>query len=81
LFDAPLPASSSAERARAGELIYLPPIERGIAMRTEFMPSTEVATEEAAWIRCPWAAVILIVDGGWRAWESEADAETWLNQV
>lgn len=46
-------------------------------MRTEFVES---ATKEDALERCPWAAVIIEVDGGWMAFESTADYEVWLRQ-
>lgn len=47
-------------------------------MRTEFV---QVETREEAENRCPWAAEIIEVEGGFQAFESYADAETWKNQV
>jgi hypothetical protein len=47
-------------------------------MRSKFV---EVETREEAEALCPWAAVIVEVEGGWHAFESVADYETWKGQV
>jgi hypothetical protein len=44
-------------------------------MRQEFV---EVSTIEAAYTACPWAAEIVEVEGGFQAFESMADYDTWL---
>lgn len=46
-------------------------------MRTEII---EVETREDAETQCPWAAVIVEVEGGWKCFESVADAEVWQGQ-
>lgn len=46
-------------------------------MRTEFVEVETITEAEAA---CPWAAKIVEVEGGFRAFESIADFETWENQ-
>lgn len=46
-------------------------------MRTEFL---EVSTRYQARKAAPWAAVIASVCGGFRAFESAADYQTWRNQ-
>lgn len=48
-----------------------------IEMRQEFV---QVATQAEAQDACPWAAVIVEVDGGFRCFESVADAEIWAGQ-
>lgn len=46
-------------------------------MRTEFV----VCKSRSTAVRlCPWAAKIVKVDGGYRAFESLADYATWRNQ-
>ena len=47
-------------------------------MRQQF---TSAKTRKAAQLECPWAAKIIKVDGGYRAFESIKDYETWKNQV
>jgi hypothetical protein len=47
-------------------------------MRTEFC---EVETIEDAEKQCPWASKIVEVDGGYMAFESMTDYETWAAQV
>jgi hypothetical protein len=46
-------------------------------MKTEFF---EVCTETEAQELAPWAAVIVAVEGGYKAFESINDYETWLKQ-
>ncbi len=46
-------------------------------MRQEFV---ECASRATAKRRCPWAAVIAKVEGGYHAFESVADYETWRRQ-
>lgn len=46
-------------------------------MRTEFV---EVETKEEAETACPWAAIVVEVEGGHMAFESMADYETWEAQ-
>lgn len=41
----------------------------------------EAETEQEALEQAPWAAKIVKVDGGWLAFESVADYETWQRQV
>jgi hypothetical protein len=58
-------------------------------MRNQFIPTPEnaqegqesAATLEAAKQVAPWAAVIVEVDGGWHAFESHDDYDTWCKQV
>lgn len=47
-------------------------------MRRELI---EVTTEQEAIEQAPWAAKIVKVDGGYMAFESVADYETWAKQV
>lgn len=47
-------------------------------MRSQFVQVETLAEAEDA---CPWAAKIVEVDGGFRAFESVADYETWAQQV
>lgn len=49
---------------------------RGCKMRTEFLQVTAAKARQLA----PWAAKIVKVDGGYRAFESLADYETWKRQ-
>jgi hypothetical protein len=46
-------------------------------MRTEFV---QAASRSTAVRRCPWAAKIAKVDGGWMAFESIDDYMTWRAQ-
>lgn len=46
-------------------------------MRQSFL---QVETEEEARDEAPWAAVVIEVEGGFRAFESLADYETWTKQ-
>ena len=46
-------------------------------MRKEFV---QCLSRSAAWHRCPWAAKIAKVSGGFMAFESVTDYETWRNQ-
>ena len=46
-------------------------------MRKEFI---ECKTRSTAVRRAPWAAKIVKVDGGYMAFESEADYDAWKNQ-
>ena len=47
-------------------------------MRSEYV---QVETIEEAEAACPWAAKIVEVEGGFHAFESIADYETWMAQV
>jgi hypothetical protein len=47
-------------------------------MRSEFFENCETETE--ARDLAPWAAVVVAVEGGYQAFESTADYETWANQ-
>ena len=47
-------------------------------MRQEFL---EVETIEQAEKLAPWAAMIVAVDGGYMAFKSITDYETWMGQV
>jgi len=44
--------------------------------RLHDQPITREAVEDI----CPWASAVVEVDGGWMAFESQADYETWENQ-
>lgn len=46
-------------------------------MRTEFVACADRRTAKR---RCPWAAVIVKVEGGYRCFESRNDARTWRRQ-
>jgi len=46
-------------------------------MRSQFIDAKSV---EEAWEWAPWAAVIVNVEGGFMAFESEEDHEVWSNQ-
>ena len=46
-------------------------------MRTQFVQTSSRKTAEA---ECPWAAKIVKVDGGYMAFESIADYQTWRRQ-
>lgn len=46
-------------------------------MRQQFI---ECVSRNTAKRRCPWAAKIVRVDGGWLAFESVDDWRTWRNQ-
>jgi hypothetical protein len=46
-------------------------------MRKQFV---EVGTSEEAWQLCPWAAVVAACDGGFMAFESTNDYDTWQAQ-
>lgn len=56
-------------------------------MRQQFIPfeapegQDKAATIDEARDVAPWAAEIIEADGGWQAFESAADAETWREQV
>jgi len=50
-------------------------------MKTEFISYQTADTREEADKIAPWAAVIVEVDGGWMAFESETDYTTWERQV
>ena len=47
-------------------------------MKTQFI---QCDTMEQAIEVAPWAAVVVAVDGGYKAFESVADYETWVGQV
>lgn len=51
-------------------------------MRQTFINSTEtdVQTLDQAYAYAPWAAEVIEVNGGFMAFESADDAETWQNQ-
>lgn len=51
-------------------------------MRQAFIDSQEtgVTTAQQAQEYAPWAAEIIEVEGGFKAFESSDDAETWQNQ-
>lgn len=51
--------------------------DKEIDMRTEFV---EVATKAEAQDACPWASVIVEVEGGFRCFESFVDADIWAGQ-
>ena len=46
-------------------------------MRIEHIPCK---TRKTAIRRCPWAAIIIKVDGGYKAFESTVDYQTWQRQ-
>ena len=46
-------------------------------MRQEFI---QVANRKQATARAPWAAKIVKVEGGYMAFESIAEWQTWMNQ-
>ena len=48
-------------------------------MRTQFLDGCE--SEQEAYELAPWAAEVIAVEGGYMAFESVTDAETWRNQV
>lgn len=50
-------------------------------MRKEFISEDEAATLEEAEKIAPWAAEIIEVEGGWQAFESVTDADTWKAQA
>ena len=58
-------------------------------MRQEFVPRPAAAqpgepsaeTEAQVFELCPWASEVVAVEGGWRAFESVRDCETWQRQV
>lgn len=59
---------------------YSQPIDNATGdnqMRTQFI---QVETLEEAQAACPWAAEIVEVDGGFQAFESVTDYETWQAQ-
>lgn len=43
--------------------------------------SVDVNTESEAFDLCPWAAVCYPTEGGYRCFESVADADIWLGQI
>ena len=50
-------------------------------MRTEFIPySAYEGTDHTPTSLCPWSAVIIAVEGGWLAFESVSDHDTWQRQ-
>lgn len=46
-------------------------------MRSQFV---ECKSRKTAKRRCPWAAIVTKVEGGFHAFESVADYVTWKNQ-
>jgi hypothetical protein len=46
-------------------------------MRSVFI---EAKNRKEAEDRCPWAAIIILVEGGYLAFESMQDYENWQNQ-
>jgi hypothetical protein len=58
-------------------------------MRTQYIPfetdhpehETAADTIEGAWVVAPWAAEIVEVEGGFMAFESVADYDTWRRQT
>lgn len=46
-------------------------------MRRAFVPG---GTEQEAQAQCPWAAVVVPVEGGWMAFESVEDHRIWTQQ-
>jgi hypothetical protein len=50
-------------------------------MRQAFIPTAEAATIEEARAMAPWAAEVIEADGGWMAFESADDADTWSKQT
>ena len=51
-------------------------LQKWAVLDIEEFPSLQAAEAE-----CPWACAIEEVEGGWVAFESATDWETWLNQV
>ena len=49
-------------------------------MRKEMLLESECRSMAVAVVMCPWAETIIVVDGGYLAFESDDDAETWRNQ-
>jgi hypothetical protein len=50
-------------------------------MRKQFISADDAPTMQDAETLAPWAAVVVECDGGWLAFESSADAETWGAQA
>jgi len=54
-------------------------------MRQQFVQRRDdglgAETEEEVYEICPWAAEVIEVEGGWRAFESVKDAATWRSQL
>ena len=46
----------------------------------EYSPEKGIETESDVYDVCPWACHVEEVDGGFMAFESFADFETWSNQ-
>ena len=46
-------------------------------MRIKFVECKERKT---AWEKCPWASVVVKVEGGFMAFESHTDYSTWISQ-
>lgn len=49
-------------------------------MRRAFVLFDEAPTKADALDVCPWASVVVKAKGGWWAFESAADYQTWKNQ-
>lgn len=50
-------------------------------MKTAFLPFAEGMEDIVdAWTACPWAAEVVEVEGGYKAFESVDDYETWTKQ-
>lgn len=49
-------------------------------MRSLFIDLDEAPTRADAEALAPWACAIIEVEGGWHAFESATDAETWEGQ-
>lgn len=50
-------------------------------MKQEFIDKKDASTKEEAENFAPWAAIVIPAEGGYWAFESVADAETWKSQV
>ena len=49
-------------------------------MKTVFADAQDYADKNAVKDEYSWAAEIIVVEGGWKVFESPEDAETWKNQ-
>ena len=52
-----------------------------VIMQQAFIPHDAAPTLADAEGQAPWAAVIVEAEGGWQAFESCTDYDTWCNQV
>lgn len=75
---------SSADGDDAGKIVdYIDPPrgECDIEVAWESGVRTPAISRDLATEAAPWAAEIIPVEGGYRAFESVADADTWRGQV